>query len=429
MKKTVAILLMTTLVFSLVACSVKDTSSKYSSADFSASNTSVLPAIKQEVESAQEGIVSSAVTENASSNISSSQESSSENQSVDNSDVKIETGGKSEPNVLFYYSYEDFLESVNNSRRKLATTSHPTSKYIQYDCLDMLLNEEKILLVNPQKKYKLNRVVTYPDYPDFYSIKLDKKKEVIWLKLFPITSREELNKDLFSLIKSKVENANPSKKAKTCKWGEYYIEKDGTIAYLRYEDYLVSVGGALNYKSGYQPFKEEYFDYFSFKYYPLEKVGYETDAKTLFLKIWHMQRYGLHNEPLSEWFNEVRLPLIAIAKKENVIKYQKRFFKCEYIVHIGKNDKTELTVGFIPIEKDDDLLTLAKQDARPNTKFAKGEKDCKWGEYYLAKDSPTAYFKYDGYLICLNLPNAKEGTQFDPEYFNYFDFEYVSLEN
>ena len=93
----------------------------------------------------------------------------------------------------------------------------------------------------------------------------------------------------------------------------------------------------------------------------------------------------------------------------------------------------EMVLSFYPIAEAEDLekslLVLINDCVYKNINVSKSTVLCKWGEYYVDKTSPTAYFRYDDYVIECDLPYLEDGAQFDPAYFNYFDFEYVSLEN
>lgn len=62
----------------------------------------------------------------------------------------------------------------------------------------------------------------------------------------------------------------------------------------------------------------------------------------------------------------------------------------------------------------------------------KSEVACPWGTYYYKDaenedDVPQAEFLYGGYSICVMAYHAGRGKPWNHEYFNYFDFETVSI--
>ena len=72
------------------------------------------------------------------------------------------------------------------------------------------------------------------------------------------------------------------------------------------------------------------------------------------------------------------------------------------------------------------------------SQYKKSNTLSKWGEYYYCdykangdeiQQIPSAFFLYKGTLVNIAVYGKDRNKQFDPKYFNYFDFETVSLKD
>lgn len=292
MKKTVAILLMTTLVFSLVACSVKDTSSKYSSADFSASNTSVLPAIKQEVESAD------SVNKEVSSLNSSKTESVNTSSTVSNESISVPsritqnshyvTEPPPDPREIRERNYNDENGSLNDfvlwlksgGKTSVCINGKQTTKAYTYkenkNILKWAKTQTKILVptvkggtikttkvISDEKKTGYIFEISSPIYDN----------ETISFNMFPIIRPFDEEAPLLHMIQRYADNKIVSLKKcqEISKFGEYYSRTDSEhqTAYFRYDDYVVKL-----VLPGFD--EEEPFDIECFKDFELEYVSLEN---------------------------------------------------------------------------------------------------------------------------------------------------------
>lgn len=314
MKKTVAILLITTLVFSLVACSVKDTSSKYSSADFSASNTSVLPAIKQEVESANINSTSSMFTNsNKSSSVSSP--SSWVDSYVDDYSTPTDENNEDEIVPVWYsksygHNYsgdmQEFVEwtkTGGDCETKIKRNFRQTP--FNRPFLDWSKKQDKLLVAKPISKKSKECGAKLKDQLEGYSVKIQTdKKDVngfvnICVDFWPILDNDvpELNLPNVSLalikyaegkhytsdssdwtpINDFLDFSTRLSSFKSDKFDRYFRFKEdyNHMAAIVYDNYLVVVRAYDYYYDNdnnlaIKPFDEKWFNYFNLEYVSLE---------------------------------------------------------------------------------------------------------------------------------------------------------------
>ena len=79
-----------------------------------------------------------------------------------------------------------------------------------------------------------------------------------------------------------------------------------------------------------------------------------------------------------------------------------------------------------------DIEYLAKQQYPKEDFDAKGfitdYETCPYGECYRMENNLYCFFKKDQYMISVKLYNGENIAPYDPEYFNWFDLEKISLE-
>lgn len=98
-----------------------------------------------------------------------------------------------------------------------------------------------------------------------------------------------------------------------------------------------------------------------------------------------------------------------------------------YIVIYKTEEENKLYFGFLSLDSNENFESFIKKTFNyTKCRVTKVEEKCKWGDCFLIKDpsSTRIAFEVENFVV-----TASFNDDWKPEYFNYFDFETVSLKD
>ena len=145
-----------------------------------------------------------------------------------------------------------------------------------------------------------------------------------------------------------------------------------------------------------------------------------------------------YNRPFLDWVkgsNGLVLPIAtnkayrlhAVGIFYDTVSYRAVFFSDE--VNTPSNEQT-FNFIFTPLSETEikqGLESLVRNFSDIEVKCGEGE--CPWGEYWVDVSGSGAYFLFSDYLVAVGVYTSQEErpSKWNFEYFDYFDFETVSL--
>jgi len=299
-----------------------------------------------------------------------------------------------------------------------------------------------------------------------YTFKYKSKKEnneVLYSTIYPLTDEDKDTNSLIKLIK-KYDYHHPSEKAAKykkiegkCKWGTYYTRAPSHYnAWFRCGDYLVEFSCGKKFNNEYFKLIDLEFKEFGDRFYNEQdfvnwvknnRSTYENDDFGWVFLYYSNERPGMILPRIKS--DKFRLkevyPFYKVIGHSMNVDWHEGGYKAVYISDKPVNGIESLEFEFYPSRSDKPIPyykdvplgdgTYMIEENHDNYEFVHSKVDkCRFGLYVLDKiPSTEAYFSHwneasGRYNIIYTVNTNKSSDKFEEEYFDLFDFEYISFE-